>query len=630
MCGIVGIVGKQVQRYQPLISKMILSIKYRGPDGRGEYYFSNCALGHVRLSIIDIKNGAQPMVNNKLGIVFNGEIYGYKDIKRQLTDYFFKTGTDTELILALYQKYGYEMLNKLPGMFAFALWDDNRQSLFCARDRFGEKPLYYAIGDNGEFIFGSEIKAILSTGLIKPKLNYEQIGQFLNYQYICPQKTIYTNIYVLPPACSLLYKDGQIKIKKYWRLPTKINSISEEDAVEEFRRLFRQAIKRQLIADVPVGAFLSGGLDSGTVVSVASEFVKNLTTISFGFKNGVSELKLAKSMADRYHSNHIEISDIDYNIADMLLKMQKIYDEPMADPASIPAYLIAQHARKYVKVVLTGDAGDELLGGYDLRYRTLAYMEKFHKSNISLDVYNNFLKGQIFLLRLCRKIRSLLGKDKTQLMLSGTALRDAYIKMLAISWTKKYPENILSFIHNNAKMFTDKTLYSLGIQSSNEYYNMQSEFLENDRLDNALRLDILEYLPGNGLVKTDRTTMACGLESRTPFLDIDLAEFCISLPFNLKLRGKEEKYILKKSFSNKWTSEIKNNIKNGFSPPMGRWMQNKDFITLKNDYLGDKNRKIYSILSYDIVQKIIDVNNLNEVWNLLNLSMWFETHEFNL
>ena len=410
MCGIAGIVGKNEIRYRELVPQMLQAIKYRGPDDTGELYVDDCALGHVRLSIVDLQNGKQPMMDaaGNTAVVFNGEIYGYKDIKPNL-NYPFSTDCDTEVILALYQKYGRNMIQHLPGMFAFALWDSKNKSLYCARDRFGEKPFYYAWGNNGEFIFASEIKAILASGMVEPVLDYQQLNHYLCYSYIYPAKTIYKNIFVLPPASQLILQNGKLTVERYWYQPDTNDKINIDEAVEQFRFLFSRAVKRQLVADVPVGAFLSGGLDSGSVVAAAVE--------SFG-------------------------------VVDML------------------------------------------------------------------------------------------------------------------------------------------------------DYVVSSGFLPGDDLDNALRVDQQEYLTGNGMLKTDRTTMAVSLESRTPFLDVDLAEFCISLPFAMKVRGKEEKYILRRAFESMWTDKVRNTIKNGFASPIDVWMKRPEFQILLDTYLGDKNKKVFNVIDY--------------------------------
>jgi len=310
MCGIAGIIKKDSQKYKPQLKKMTDSLSHRGPDAEGFYFFKDCGLGHRRLSIIDLKTGDQPMLsyNGQAGVVFNGEIYGYQEIKKNLSNYSFQTTSDTEVILALYEKYGENFVKHLPGMFAFALWDDKNKKLICARDRFGEKPLYYALGKNGEFIFASEIKAILASDLIKPKLNKKSLIHYLKRLYVHPYSAIYENIYVLPPAHFLIYQNKKIKINRYWQMPELNYQITFDEAIEKFKKLLFEAVKKQLVTDVPVGAFLSGGLDSSTIVAIASQYKKNLNTFSFGFGEWINELPYALEIARKYKTNLILVS----------------------------------------------------------------------------------------------------------------------------------------------------------------------------------------------------------------------------------------------------------------------------------------------------------------------------------
>ena len=283
MCGIAGITGKNVQRLRTQVKQMTDAISHRGPDGEAIASFENCVLGHRRLSIIDLVTGDQPMHSHfGASIIFNGEFYGFLDIKKQL-HYNWQTTSDTEVILALYHQFGVdEFVNKIRGMFALALWDEKNQALIAARDRFGEKPFYYALTNEGEFIFASEIKAILASGLIKPEISPESLTHYLQHLYVHPHHSIYKNIFVLPPAHYLIFKNGKLTIKRYWNLPQNQLKISKEDAHKECYRLMKKAVNEQLIADVPVGCFLSGGLDSSTITALASLQSKQpLTTISF-------------------------------------------------------------------------------------------------------------------------------------------------------------------------------------------------------------------------------------------------------------------------------------------------------------------------------------------------------------
>lgn len=633
MCGIVGIIHNRQQDYKFMTRAMMDAVKHRGPDEDGLHEFANAILGHVRLSIVDLKSGHQPMVSgdNNIGLVFNGEIYGYKDIRDSLvsTGYNFSTNSDTEVILALYQKYGFGLMKYLPGMFAFALWDESKEQLFCARDRFGEKPFFYAIGRNGEFIFASEIKAIIASGLVDPVLDKTQLWQYLNYSYVYPTRTMYSNIYTLPPAHTLTYHDGNISVERYWNLPEVNTSITEQEAVEEFRRLFFQAVKRQLVADVPVGAFLSGGLDSGSVVAAAARLVSDVTTISFAFPEGIDESHVARSMAERYNTNHIEISDMQFDIADLLKKMQTVFDEPFADPAAIPAYLIAKYAREHVKVVLTGDAGDELLGGYDRRYRALMYARQYRQSLMPLLLRKKWLKGKWYFERINRKIANNLGYiSSNESILQGANIRDTEIRILATDMAIDNPSDLIKYCRDRSQMMSLEWQNRIGLNIPDLLdYRIDTGFLSSEELANAIRVDLQDYLPGNGFLKTDRTTMAVSLESRTPFCDKDLAEFCISLPFNFKVHGREDKYILRKAMGDMWTEPVRRGVKNGFSPPFGKWLQQKDVSDMQEHYLGDRARKIFELLSFDGVQALRKEKTLTwPIWSLLQLSMWLESH----
>ena len=631
MCGIAGIVNGNQQECSTLIPKMLKTIRHRGPDGWGEKYYPQCALGHVRLSVVDVDNGKQPMhhPSGKISIVFNGEIYGYNDIKKKVASYHYQTNSDTELLLALYDKYKTDMLPHVPGMFAFALWDDQEKLLFCARDRFGEKPFYYAVGAQGEFVFASEIKAILASSLVQPELDMAQIQHYLSYSYVYPTKTIYRNIYTLPPGCCLIFRNGCFKVSRYWTLPQpRSESIDVVDAIDAFRKLFTQAVKRQLVADVPVGAFLSGGMDSGSVVAVAAELVPKLTTISFGFPGWVNELAIARTMADKYHTNHIELSDSNYDIAELMLIMQGVYDEPMADPASIPAYLIAKQARKYVKVVLTGDGGDEILGGYDFKYRVLSYMMNYRKNNTIFLEYMLDIYYRLF--RMIRRTAQRLGvySDDPSVRLREVKYHDIFLRKKAFEWAREGDFDVIRLMRKKNRMISAYEIQSLHLPpASDDDYLIHYGFLDINDIDNAVRLDLQEYLPGNGMRKTDRTTMAVGLESRTPFLDVDFANFCIALPFCLKLRGHQEKYLLRKAFSEKWSKEVRFTIKNGFSAPYWTWMKKESVIQLEDEYLADSQKKIFGLIDYLAVKNIrMKRKNIFFIWELLILSMWLESH----
>lgn len=606
MCGIAGIISNNNNKYETEINRMIESLHHRGPDDNGSYFDDICSLGHTRLSIVDIEHGQQPMKSTASDtiIVLNGEIYGYKDLKKNLLDFNFKTKSDTEVVLALYDKYGVDMISHLPGMFAFAIWDNNLKRLFAARDRFGEKPFYYAFGSDGEFIFASEIKAILSTNLVKPVLNLDAVGHYLKYSYVHPHQCIYKNIYVLPPAHYLIYQNNNLIVKKYWDLPdTDTTKRNYENVLEEFEFLLKKSVQNQLIADVPVSIFLSGGLDSSTITLLANNFIKDISTFSFGFPDSEkNELHFARDIAQKYNTNHNEIIDDNFDLISALYEVNNIFDEPFADTSSVPTYLISKKVSKYSKVVLSGDGGDELLAGY-ICYRKLYQNNKIKNKkdyyNILLYLMIKFTKYFNIRVRYLRKKNDYILKWKN---LKFSKMTDLY-----------YQER--SFCNN-----TD--LKRLGLNFTDNIDSVLWKLDDSD-MNNILKMDVNSYLLGDILVKTDRTSMACGLEVRCPFLDKDFAEFSLKLPFDYKMNNDFDKLILRKCFQNRWTPLIAKRGKQGFGPPLNKWLKDKRFLELKHNFLQKKDNNIYSILSYDQVQKDIQ-HSQRSFWDMLILSMWLE------
>ena len=596
MCGIIGIIHPQVKDKEHNLEIMLDALHHRGPDDRGIYFFKQSGLGHTRLSIIDPLNGNQPMVNHtaELGITFNDEIYGYKDLKLNL-DYKFKTDTDTELILALYDIYGNNFVEKLPGMFAFGIWDEKENKLICARDRFGEKPFYYAFGINGEFIFASEIKAILASGLVQPKISNQSIIHFLKRLYVHPHQTIYSNIYSLPPAHILIYKDNKLDVKRYWNLPKLNDKISLSEGIEQFRYLLNNAVRKQLVADVPVGAFLSGGLDSSTIVDVASRIQPDLQTYSFGFSNELkNELHFAKAVAEKNNTVHFEMEEKIKGLSDLIINMQTIYDEPFADSSNIPTYLISKFASNNIKVILSGDGGDEMMAGYWYWYQPIQSLQNYltREKNQSGNVN-----------KLHSILMKLVSPQRNRDLIEGERLFSKY-------------KNISNLFLSQRDYFNSNDLIEFGFENV-----MLNNIESPENIEDVLRLDIEDYLPGDLLVKIDRASMANSLEIRSPFLDKDLAEFCISLPHRLKIKNGQEKYIMRKAFSHRWPKIVQSRKKMGFGAPVDIWLARKDIIDLKGDCLYNKSNPLYDFLDYDKVNQFRNKNNYQE-WILLNLSLW--------
>ena len=595
MCGIAGIITPNARNYTEEIQKMTDAIAHRGPDAAQHEFYENAALGHRRLSIIDLsETGKQPMFSNskKECIVLNGEIYGYQNLKQKYSDYPYRGTSDTEVILAMYQAKGQNILEELPGMFAFAIWDEEKQELFCARDRFGEKPFYYALGKNGEFIFASEIKAILASGLLKPIVNQVAISHFLQYGYVNAQQSIYSNIFTLPPAYSMVYAQGKIQLKRYYNLPKNDLKINLSEAKEEFSHLLKNAVEKQLIADVEVGSFLSGGLDSSTIVAMVNEFKEKQTTISFGYSGENSELKFAEEIAKKYKTNHIEIHENRGDIATDIKKISPFFDEPFADMSYTPQFKICQAAARHLKVALSGDVGDELFGGY-------------HFYTVEQEMRNHFSYNNVLL--------------QFGLKQFGRFRETSFVtKQNAIY------KNILDFHQNHVRnYFSESERNALGIKA-----NFQQEYsfnIDPNSVNDMMRVDLEKYVPGNMLMKSDRMAMANSLEVRTPFLDKDFAEFCIQLPDNLKIDSTNDKIILRETMQNYWTESIKNRGKQGFGSSVETWFEEDSLMNLSDELLKNSSHKVFDFIDFKSTQK--HLNKDKKHWNLLQLAIWAENYK---
>jgi asparagine synthase (glutamine-hydrolysing) len=605
MCGIAGIVAPNCEGYKPAVDRMVAALNHRGPDGADAYFFTECALGHARLSIIDLKTGDQPMfsADRRVALTFNGEVYGYRELKKTLHDYPFATTSDTEVVIALYERDQTDMLPHLPGMFAFALWDDRTRTFFAGRDRFGEKPFYYAWGPKGEFVFASEIKALIASGLFQPKLNRKSVTHYLRHLYVHPHETIYSNVFVLPPAHQLILRDGRLTVERYWQLPKTKEVVSVEDAIDEFQQLFERAVENQLIADVPVGAFLSGGLDSSSVVAAASRKRARLRTLSFGFGDSINELPHAREIAQLYETDHIELEDRHEDIAQLMVEMARVYDEPFADSSNIPTYLISREARRFCKVVLTGDGGDELLGGYDFWYRPLRNMQST----------NPKITRVAGLMRYAARISS-----------RTAVLRGAELQQKAQGAEMWKQFSSITHAHRMQNTyFTDAELRELDayVSSNGSQPNDADALLET--VDTAMRMDLQDYMPGDILVKTDRASMAHGLELRAPFLDVDFASFCISLPERLKITDQQDKWILRQCYGRFWTEAIREKRKQGFGAPVEDWLKLPGVAELKRKVLDNPQHSLFSVIPFKASRTYAAQHNY-QTWILLTLGLWLE------
>lgn len=596
MCGIAGIISPNAQNYGANLQKMTDSIAYRGPDSAAHQFFDHAALGHRRLAIVDLsETGRQPMFSDTGNecIVLNGEIYGYLDLKKNYKDYPYRGTSDTELVLAMYQKKGEKMIGELPGMFAFAIWDEKKQELFCARDRFGEKPFYYAFGTGGEFVFGSEIKAIISSGLVKPEIDEAQIAYYLKNGYIHPHRTIYKNIFNLKPAHTLTLKNGRADTRPYWQIPTETSKLSLAESIEKFKFLLDNAVRKQLIADVPVGSFLSGGLDSSTIVAAASNYEKNLMTICYGYETGdLNEMPYARAIAEKYGTHHIEILDREQSIAATLHEVYSYMDEPLMDSSLLPMHLIFKEASKNLKVVLSGDVGDELFGGYS-----------FYKYNVKLS-QKGFYPGYLSkMFRMAHKFRPV-GSER----LHRAQYRDT-----------------IDFHQNKVRnYFSESEIKAMGIKEKIPGQDFSFK-MDGEDFNTLMRIDLEKYVPGNMLLKGDRTAMHNSVEARIPFLDVDFAEFCITLPWQFKMNATEDKIILRKAYAQAWTEEIAKRGKNGFAASVAEWFKEPAIREISKNLLENKDSLIFNYLNFNEVNTKLNENLQH--WSLLILALWFENQK---
>ena len=606
MCGISGIVSTKILQkpeYKIKLKNMTDAMQHRGPDDEGMEFFENCFLGFRRLSIVDTSSaGHQPMYSqdkNKC-IVFNGEVYGYRELKKSIDNYSFKSNTDTELVLALYENYGTDLLQKITGMYAFTVWDEKEQQIFAARDRFGEKPFYYAFGENGEFIFASEIKSILATGLVYKEINTDAIFHYLRHAFVSSQQSIYKNIFVLPPSHFLIYKNGNLEITPYDNLEKSEVKIDENTAVEKLKELTHQSVEKQLVADVPVGVFLSGGLDSGTMVAISSQYNPNITTLGFAYEGDWNEMPQARQIAKKYRTNHHEVFLEENRIYEILQKILTNLDEPLADTSIVATYAICEKAKEKMTVVITGNAGDELFGGYKWYQQELEFLEKGNASKFLLPIY---------------KVGSLLSKK-----LGFKKLNSSLLEKINRA---KY-RNIIDFHQRKVHQFFSKEEVQRLLKSGSDFEHQYSFKLDEKNLNTCLKMDLTNVLPGSYMVKDDRISMMHSIELRTPFLDKNLVEFCVSLPCQYKISTTQTKKILRKAFGDFLTEDILNKKKQGFGAPVAKWLKLKEMESSTEGILKNPTSKIYQFLNFNEVQKYLDYTYKH--WVLLVLGLWFEKH----
>ena len=565
MCGICGILRpdkSQVDRR--ILEKMNHAITHRGPDGDGYYYAPGVGLGMRRLAIIDLNTGDQPIPNEdeSLWVVFNGEIFNFQALRAQLQEkgHRFRSLTDTECILHLFEDHGEECVQYMRGQFAFAVWDQTKQRLFVARDRFGQKPLYYTV-QNSQLFFSSELSSLLGALPGCPEIDKEAIDLYLSLQYIPEPLTPYEGVFKLPAAHTLTYENGNCQIKSYWHLSYEPkHQASEQELGTELRQILKEAVRIRMISDVPLGAHLSGGIDSSVVVALmAQESAIPVKTFSVGFEEtAFSELPYARAVAQQYGTDHQEFTLKFGDIPGTLEKLIYHFGEPFADPSAIPLYFLSKLTRDYVTVALNGDGGDEAFAGYQ-RYWLDPWANRYCQlpKMITKGLVPNLIQWVPD--RNDRPAgRSLVNGLKRLEQLTQIDPRASILR-----WGSYFSPDWKVRLWRESRIDRAEALL---IRQFNQA--PAATFM-----DRTLSTDICTYLPGDLLVKADRMTMAHSLEGRSPFLDHKVGEWAARLPANLKVRGMTGKYLLRKVFEDELPSSVSGRGKQGFSIPVGAWFR---------------------------------------------------------
>ena len=624
MCGICGKYSPEgVQSSQ--IQRMLDSIAHRGPDDEGTYVHGAIGLGNRRLSIIDLQSGKQPISNEDgtIWIVYNGEMYNYPSLRHELEakGHLFRTHSDTEAIVHLYEEMGERCVEKLSGMFAFAIWDENQQKLLLARDRIGQKPLFYS-QEGAQLSFGSEIKAILALHPREPELDPLAMHDYLSLRFIAPPRTIFKHIRKLPPAHTLVFQNGQIKLRQYWQLSFREKlTLSEAEILEALQEQLKRTVDSHMLSDVPVGAFLSGGLDSSMVVAVlARDLGLKPQTFSIGVaESDFDETPYARIVAEQYGTQHTE-ERVQADLIHSLPKMIWHMDEP-SDPIAACMFQAARLASRHVKVVLGGDGGDELFAGFD-RYVGSRYIDIYSLMPLAL---RRSLMGPM----LKRLPDSFTYKSMTQ------KLRWVHHLSMQSTAAEQYAEATCFFRFTHQEK---QELYGDGLWKELEHINSTRAITvpfnnaEADTLlDRMLYTDFVTRLPEHSLVLTDRMTMAHGLEARSPFLDHELVEFLAKVPADIKVQNNQPKHLMRKLAKDYLPPSILQREKQGFMFPIAYWFRTDLFPFLSNTLTNSHFVK-EGWFKKESIENLLTEHRTNRhdhhvrLWMILNLEIWHQLY----
>ena len=624
MCGICGIAAPQKLDYsvdEAMLARMRDTLTHRGPDGAGLFLDEGIGLAHRRLSIVDLAGGHQPMTNEDgtVWITYNGEIYNHKALRQTLEQrgHRYHSASDTETIIHLYEERGPRAVEELRGMFAFAIWDAPRRRLVLSRDRLGIKPLYYTLSDDGVICFASEIKALLKARAVRAELNYDALADYAANRYTSGEETLFRGVKRLLPGHTLTWTDGRVEIERYWGVSfaKPEESLNEQDYVERFGELFEESVRLRLMADVPLGMFLSGGIDSSAIVAAMSGMVADpVKTFSVAFaEREANELEYARMVSRAFGTEHYETVVSPDQFFDALPALVYQEDEPIAHPSSVPLYFVSKLAAEHVKVVLTGEGSDELLAGYG-KYRTTVY---------------NLAAGRAYNKATPEKLRSVVKRlieamprhwrarqklSRTFLCL-GPGIQDIYFDNFSV-FSRSMQQRLFTG-ETRARMATaDPYAASLGHIGTSDARQL---------LDQLLAADLKTYLH-ELLMKQDQMSMAASIESRVPFLDHKLVEFAAALPVKMKLRGLATKYILRRAMSKRLPQEILTRKKMGFPVPVGSWFRGR-FSGIIDEYVLGERARERAIFNHEFVREIVarhskGENHAERLWALVNFEIW--------
>jgi asparagine synthase (glutamine-hydrolysing) len=625
MCGICGIVtpARSGARISPeRLVRMRDVLTHRGPDDEGSWFGPGVALGHRRLSIVDIEGGHQPMEteDGRFVLVYNGEIYNHPALKAELetAGEQYRTRCDTETLLRIFARDGVDGVRRLRGMFAFGVWDTVERRLTLVRDRLGIKPLYYVHTPDGSLYFGSEIKALVAAGAVTPELNYGALGDYLANHAPSGEETLFAGVRRVPPAHALVWEDGRVRLERYWRLSfaKPAQQLPDDQLVDRFVELFRESVRLRLMADVPLGTFLSGGIDSTAITAVMSELVDEpVRTFSVAFaEREANELEYARMAAKAYGTDHHEVLLSPERFFELLPSMIWHEDEPIAHPSSIALFAVARLAADHVKVVLTGEGSDELLGGYGRYWKTLLNLRlgrAYHAATLPA------VRSAIL-----RAVGGAAGASRTGQRLARTFLaRQPDLRHL-------YFDNFAVFgLDRQAGLFTAEA--SARASDPDPYAPLQALADASDAgnvLDTLLDVDIQSYLH-ELLMKQDQMSMAASIESRVPFLDHELVEFAAALPAHLKVRGRVTKRVLREGLGPMLPEAINSRPKAGFPVPIGAWFRGP-FRPLVHELVLSDRARTRGIFRPDAVGEMVAAHeagradHAQRLWSLMNLELW--------